>query len=225
MSVFRRRHFAGEVILWAVRWYCRHGISYRELEEMLAERGVEVDHTTLCRGVQRYAPEFDKRLAWYRRRISFFWRVDETYVRVKSRSKYLYRAIDQDGATLDFWLTNRRNTEAAKRFLKSALKRSRDWPPRTINTDKNTAYSGAIAALKKEGMIPTDLEHRQIKVLNHRLEGDHGKPKTPEPADARLPVDADVQEGGVPALDRGRRQERRGRVHPPCLRPRNLTRP
>jgi IS6 family transposase len=90
MSAFKWRQFAGEVIPWAVRWYCRYGISYRELEEMLGERGVEVDHTTLYRWTQRYAPELDKRTAWYRSRLSFSRRVDETYVRVKGRWKYLY---------------------------------------------------------------------------------------------------------------------------------------
>jgi IS6 family transposase len=100
MSAFKWRHFAGAVILWAVRWYCRYGISYRELEEMLRERGVEVDHTTLYRWTQRYAPELEKRTAWYRSRISFSWRVDETYVRVKGRWKYLYRAIDKEGGYL-----------------------------------------------------------------------------------------------------------------------------
>src|SRR5512140_1024479 len=99
MAVFRWRHFAGEIILWAVRWYCRYGISYRELEEMLGERGVAVDHTTLYRWTQRYAPELEKRSAWYRSRLSFSWRVDETYVRVKGHWKYLYRAIDKDGAS------------------------------------------------------------------------------------------------------------------------------
>jgi transposase-like protein len=84
MSVFKWRQFAGEVILWAVRWYCRYGISYRELEEMLGERGVAVDHTTLCRWVQRFAPELERRTAWYRSRLSSSWRVDETYVRVKA---------------------------------------------------------------------------------------------------------------------------------------------
>ncbi len=97
MSAFKWRHFAGEVILWAVRWSCRYGISYRELEAMLNERGVAVDHTTLYRWTQRYAPELDKRTAWYRSRLSFSWRVDETYVRVKGRWKYLYRAIDKGG--------------------------------------------------------------------------------------------------------------------------------
>src|SRR5919112_958064 len=119
MAAFKWRHFAGEVILWAVRWYCRYGISYRELEEMLRERGVAVDHTTLYRWTLRYAPE-----------------------------------IDKEGATLDFYLADRRNAKAAKRFLGAALKRSRDWIPRVINTDKNPAYGEAIAELKKQGVIP-----------------------------------------------------------------------
>ena len=98
MSGFRWRHFCGEVILWAVRWYCRYGVSYRDLEEMLQERGVQVDHTTLYRWIQRYAPELQKRLTPYQSRFSFSWRVDETYVKVKGRWRYLYRAIDKDGA-------------------------------------------------------------------------------------------------------------------------------
>jgi len=137
VSAFKWRQFAGEVILWAVRWYCR----YRELAEMLGERGVAVDHTTIYRWVQRYAPELEKRTAWYRSRISFSWRVDETYVRVKGRWKYLYRAIDKDGATLDFFLADRRNAKAAKRFLRAALKRSRDWLPRVINTARSNGAS------------------------------------------------------------------------------------
>ena len=95
MSAFKWRQFTGEVILWAVRWYCRYGISYRELAEMLAERGVEVDHTTLYRWTQRYAPELEKRTAWYRSRLSFSWRVDQTYVRVKGCWKYLYEPVVQ----------------------------------------------------------------------------------------------------------------------------------
>jgi transposase, IS6 family len=98
-------------------------------------------------------------------------------VRVKGRWKYLYRAIDKDGATLDFYLADRRNAKAAKRFLAAALKRSRDWMPRVINTDKNPAYGEAIAELKKEGRLPKDTQHRQVKYLNNRLKGDHGKLK------------------------------------------------
>ena len=88
-----------------------------------------------------------------------------------------YRAIDKGGATLDFYLADRRNTKAAKRFLAKALRRSRDWTPRVINTDKNPAYGEAIAELKKEGLLPKDTQHRQVKYLNNRLEGDHGKLK------------------------------------------------
>ena len=98
-------------------------------------------------------------------------------VRVKDRWKYLYRAINKDGATPDFYLAARRNTKVAKRFLAAALKRSRDWIPRVINTDRNPAYGETIAELKREGAIPADLEHRQAKYCNNRLECDHGKLK------------------------------------------------
>ncbi len=117
------------------------------------------------------------RTAWYRSRLSSSWRVDETSVRVKGRWQYLYRAIDKDGATLDFYLADRRNAKAAKRFLSAALRRSRDWTPRVINTDKNPAYGEVITELKREGAIPAELEHRQAKYLNNRLESDHGKLK------------------------------------------------
>src|SRR5512143_1643401 len=126
MAVFRWRHFAGEIILWAVRWYCRYGISYRELEEMMGERGVAVDHTTVYRWPQRYAPELEKRSAWYRSRLSFSWRVDETYVRVKGRWKYLYRAIDKR-VRRSTSTSPTGATKAAKRFLAKALRCSRDW--------------------------------------------------------------------------------------------------
>ncbi len=94
---------------------------------------------------------------------------------MKGRWTYLYRAIDKDGATLDFFLADRRTAKMAKRFLGAALKRTRDWIPRVITTDKNPAYGEAIAALRKDGAIPPDLEHRQAKYLNNRLESDHGK--------------------------------------------------
>src|SRR5512142_1807333 len=165
MAVFRWRHFAGEIILWAVRWYCRYGISYRELEEMMGERGVAVDHTTVYRWTQRYAPELEKRSAWYRSRLSLSWRVDE---------KYLYRAIDKEGATLDFYLADRRNAKAARRFLAKALRRSRDWTPRVINTDKNPAYGEALRQMKRDDPNVGIIGHRQAKYLNNRIEADHG---------------------------------------------------
>jgi IS6 family transposase len=116
MSEFKWRHFEGEIILWAVRWYCRYGISYRDLEQMMGERGVPVDHSTIYRWVQRYAPEIEKRLRWqWRRPQSRSWRVDETYVKVRGRWAYLYRALDKEGNTIDFYLSptrKRQNGEA-----------------------------------------------------------------------------------------------------------------
>ncbi len=92
MTDFKWRHFQGDVILWAVRWYCRYPISYRDLEEMLAERGISVDHTTIYRWVQCYAPEMEKRLRWFwRRGFDPSWRLDETYVKVRGKWTYLYR--------------------------------------------------------------------------------------------------------------------------------------
>nr|BBV20570.1 IS6 family transposase [Escherichia coli]BBV20585.1 IS6 family transposase [Escherichia coli]BBV20594.1 IS6 family transposase [Escherichia coli]BBV20596.1 IS6 family transposase [Escherichia coli] len=99
MNPFKGRHFQRDIILWAVRWYCKYGISYRELQEMLAERGVNVDHSTIYRWVQRYAPEMEKRLRWYWRNPSDLcpWHMDETYVKVNGRWAYLYRAVDSRG--------------------------------------------------------------------------------------------------------------------------------
>ncbi len=108
MNPFHGRHFQGEIILWAVRWYCKYGISYRELQEMLSERGVNVNHTTIYRWVQRYAPEIEKRLRWYWRNPTHLgtWHIDETYVKVNGRWSYLYRAVDQRGFTIDFYLSS-----------------------------------------------------------------------------------------------------------------------
>jgi hypothetical protein len=98
VSDFKGRHFEGEIVLWAVRWYCRYGISYRDLEQMMTERGVSVDHSTIYRWVQRYAPEIEKRLRWHwRRPRSRSWRVDETYVKVRGKWSYLYPSGRQAG--------------------------------------------------------------------------------------------------------------------------------
>ena len=174
MSVFKRRRFPAEIILLCVRWYCRYGISYRDLEEMMAERGVAVDHVTLYRWVQRYAPELEKRVRWYQGYRSSSWRVDETYVRVGGKWKYLFRAIDKHGRLIDFMLSDRRNTKAARRFLAKALKVMRNWPPVSITTDKLGSYPKALRRLKREGELKDTVRHRTSKYLNNRIEADHG---------------------------------------------------
>ena len=179
MNDFKGRHFEGVVVLWAVRWYCRYPISYRDLETMMTERGVAVDHSTIYRWVQHYAPEMEKRLRWqWRRAGSGSWRVDETYVKVRGKWTYLYRAVDKYGDTIDFYLSATRNTKAAKRFLGKALKGWKDWElPEVLNTDKAPTYAGAIAELKAEGKCPQETRHRQVKYLNNVVEADHGKLK------------------------------------------------
>lgn len=176
-SDFKWRHFHGEVILQCVRWYCKYGISYRDLEEMMSERGLHIDHTTLYRWVQHYAPELRKRIDWYKKCFSSRWHLDETYIKVKGKWKYLYRAIDELGNTLDFYLSSHRQTKAAKRFLVNLLKHNKSWRLKVINTDKNPAYGAAIAELKAEGKLDDDICHTQVKYLNNRLESDHGKLK------------------------------------------------
>jgi transposase-like protein len=156
-----------------------YGISYRNLEQMMGERSVPVDHSTIYRWVQRYAPEIEKRLRWqWRRPKSTSWRVDETYVKVRGKWAYLYRALDKEGNTIDFYLSPTRNAKAAKRFLGKALNGLKDWEkPEIINTDKAPTYGIAISELKTEGKCPENTVHRQVKYLNNVVEADHGKLK------------------------------------------------
>ena len=179
MSDFKWRHFRGEIILGCVRLYCKYGISYRKLEEMMVERGVAVDHTTLYRWVQQYAPEIEKRLRGYwKSSIADSWRIDETYVKVKETWTYLYRAVDKHGQTIDFYLSPTRTITAAKRFLGKTLNGMKAWThPRVLNADMAPTYSAAIAALKEEGVCPPETVHRQVKYLNNIVEADHGKLK------------------------------------------------
>ena len=144
---------------------------------MMAERCVIVDHTTLYRWVQHYAPELQKRVEWYQGQYCSRWFLDEMYVKVKGQWKYLYRAIDEHGHTLDFYLSHRRNAKSAKQFLGKLLRRSKDRQPAKVNTGKNPAYGAAIAELKDEGKLDDGILHRQIKYLNNRIEADHGKLK------------------------------------------------
>ena len=141
--------FPPEIILLAVRWYLRYSLSPPDVEELLAERGLEVDHTTIWRWAQRYASEIEQRLRVHRQLTNDSWRVDETYARVKGRWAYLYRAVDSSGATPDFLLSELRDAAAAKRFLELVLARNTHPAPRVINTDQHAGYPPAIQVLKE----------------------------------------------------------------------------
>jgi transposase-like protein len=172
-SPFKWRHFEGQIILLCVRWYLRYCLSYRDLEEMMAERGLKVDHTTIYRWVQRYAPELEKRCQPHLKQTNGSWRVDETYLKVKGEWLYLYRAVDSAGNTLEFLLSEHRDAQAAKRFLARALDASHTITPRVINVDRNLAYPKAVAELKAEGQLPQGCQLRPVKYLNNLIEQDH----------------------------------------------------
>jgi transposase, IS6 family len=172
-SLFKWRHFQADIILCAVRWYLRYALSYRDVEELLRERGVSVDHTTIFRWVQHYAPELDKRCRPHLNSTNDSYRVDETYIKIKKQWYYLYRAIDSTGATLDFMLSAMRDADAAERFFRQVLQASHTLPPRVITVDKHAAYPPAFEALQQEGMLPESCLLRPCKYLNNVIEQDH----------------------------------------------------
>jgi len=169
---FKWRHFQAEIILLCLRWYLRYSLSYRDLEEMMLERGLHVDHSTISRWVQCYAPELEQRYRPHLKTTRDSWRVDETYIKVKKEWLYLYRAVDAQGNTLDFFLSPTRDAEAAKHFFLKALAASYTSEPRVINVDKTAAYPKALAELKANGVLPEAVKLRQVKYLNNLIEQD-----------------------------------------------------
>ncbi|WP_307838221.1 IS6 family transposase [Bacillus cereus group sp. N21] len=161
------------MILLTVRWYLRYNLSFRDLVEMLEERGLSISHTTIMRWVHQYGPELDKRIRRHLKQTNDSWRVDETYIKVKGQWMYLYRAVDSKGNTIDFFLNKTRDQKAAKRFFKKALRSFHVSKPRIIAVDKNPAYPIAIEKLKKEKSIPDGMQLRQQKYLNNIVEQDH----------------------------------------------------
>ena len=166
---FKGSHFEKEIILWGVRWYVAYPISYRQLEEMMGERGVAVDHSTLNRWVIKYAPEFEK--AFRRRQCSAGrrWRMDEPYVRIRGKWAYLYRAVDTEGHTIDFLLTPTRERDAAEAFLYKAIRRQ--GLPEKITIDKSGSNTAAIKRYNKTHRTAIVIRHS--KYLNNIVEQDH----------------------------------------------------
>ena len=170
---FKWRQFEPALILQGVRWYLRYALSYRNLEDMMRERGLCVDHTTIYRWVQRYAPEIDKRCRPFLRRTNDSYRIDETYVRVAGAWTYLYRGVDSNGDTLDFLLRATRDRKAAIAFFRKTLGAAHTTPPRVVTVDKNPAYPVAFEAVRHEGLVRSRSNLRQCKYLNNIIEQDH----------------------------------------------------
>jgi transposase, IS6 family len=170
---FKWKHYQPEIIITCVRWYLKYPLSYRNLEEMMEERNIEVDHTTIMRWVNQYSPEINKKIRKHLNRTNDSWRVDETYVKVKGKWTYLYRAVDSNGNTIDFMLSKKRNKKAARKFFKKALRSAHNRTPRVINVDKNIAYPPAIDKLKEYNKLPEKTKLRKVKYLNNIVEQDH----------------------------------------------------
>lgn len=167
-------HYPKTVIVHAVFFYIRYAVSCRDLEEIMAERGVEVDHATLNRWVVKFAPLIAARAQARKRPTATSWRMDETYIKIKGRWTYLYRAVDRDGQTRDFMLSEHRNLAAARRFFKQAI--GANGVPDRVVIDKSGANLAGLQAvnviLKFSGSGRT-VEIRQVKYLNNILEQDH----------------------------------------------------
>ena len=172
-KLFQGRHFEDVIIILCVRWYLRYSLSYRDLKEIMAERGLAVDHVTIWRWVQFYGPILNQRLRPERRHPNRSWRVDETYVKIAGVWTYLYRAVDSAGETIDFMLSPKRDLTAAKLFLRLVLSGVRGRRPRVINVDGHPAYARAIAELKQSGELGRRCRCRPSPYLNNVIEQDH----------------------------------------------------
>ena len=171
-ELFKGRHFDREVVVLCVRCYLRFKLSYRDLVEMMAQRGLSLAHTTIMRWVHSYAPEFERRWNRFARPAGSSWRVDETYVKIRGRWVYLYRAVDSAGQTVDFRLSARRDVGAAKAFFRKAIK-GQGPAPATITLDGYAASHRAVREMKPDGQLPAETKVRSSKYLNNLIEQDH----------------------------------------------------
>ncbi|PHG09634.1 IS6 family transposase [Bacillus toyonensis] len=172
-NLFKWKHYQPDIILLTVRWYLRYNLSFRDLVEMMEGRGLSLAHTTIMRWVHQYGPELNERIRKHLKATNDSWRVDETYIKIKGEKMYLYRAIDSEGNTIDFYLSRKRDTKAAKCFLKKALASCHATKPRSITADDDKAYPVAIRELKEEKCIPHRTPLRVKKYLNNIIEQDH----------------------------------------------------
>src|SRR5712664_3519054 len=166
---FKGAHFPQDIILMGVRWYVAYPLSYRHVEALMEERGVPVDHATIQRWVVKYSPQLEAVFHRRKRPVWVSWRMDETYIKVKGQWRYLYRAVDKHGQTIDFLLTEQRDEAAALRFLKKAIRRH--GIPEKITIDGSAANEAAIKSYNEEH--GTVIVIRKTKYLNNIVEQDH----------------------------------------------------
>ena len=169
-SIFKWKHYQPDIIVVTVRWYLRYNLSLRDLVEMMEERGLSLAHTTIMRWVHQYGSALNEWIRKHWKSTNDSWRVDETYIKIKGEKMYLYRAIDSEGNTIDFYLSRKRDAQVAKRFLKNALASCHATKPRTITADGDKAYPVAIRELKH---LPHSMPLRVKKYLNNIIEQDH----------------------------------------------------
>ncbi|MFL9989694.1 IS6 family transposase [Paraburkholderia sediminicola] len=167
--VLKRLHYPLDVMLTCVRWYVAYPLSLRHLEEMMAERGVSVDHSTVHRWAIKLLPVLEKAFRRCRRPVGKSWRMDETYIRVKGEWRYLYRAVDKDGNTIDFLLRAHRDKTAARRYFEKSI--AQNGVPETVTIDKSGANLAALEAINDDRETPIKI--RQSRYLNNLVEQDH----------------------------------------------------
>ncbi|CBJ88766.1 transposase [Xenorhabdus nematophila ATCC 19061] len=170
-KAFKRLHYPVDIIAQCVRGYLAYALSLRNLEEMMAERDIGVDHATIHRWVLRLVPLLGKAFRPCKKPVGSRWRMDETDIKVKGQWKYLYRAVDTDGQTIDFLLTARRDATAARRFFRKAIRQH--GRPAVVTIAKSGANTAALTLLNAEGEPQQGIEIRQNKYLNNRIEQDH----------------------------------------------------
>ena len=172
-SIYRRRVFDAEIIELCVRWYITYRLSYRDLVAMMAERGVILAHSTILRWATRYVPEYEKRWNRFSRPVGTSWRTDETYVSIRGKWHYLYRAVDKQGKTVDFLLRRDRGIAAAQAFFRKALATNLNRWPRKVTLDGYVPSHRALRLLRREDSRWRNVEVRICKYLNNIVEQDH----------------------------------------------------
>ncbi|MDA7803850.1 IS6 family transposase [Crocinitomix sp.] len=173
--MFERHRYPRVIILQAVYFKLRFTLSYRDVEELMSIRGIKVDHSTIQRWVFKFSKEVEKNMHKRKKQVCDSWRMDETYIKVKGRDMYLYRAVDKYGNTVDFLLTRRRQKISAQKFFNKAI--GNNGKPRVINIDKSGANSSAILTVNKRSLSTKKIKIRKVKYLNNIIEQDHRRIK------------------------------------------------